>query len=51
MGDWVIVINADKVKINAKREVKEYKGTPLYPTGQTITSYKRNESKASGKNY
>ncbi len=40
-GDWVIVINAEKVKINVKREeLKNYKRHSLYPGGQTITSYK-----------
>ncbi len=40
-GDFVVVINADKVKLTGKREqLKEYKRHSGYPGGQTITSFK-----------
>jgi large subunit ribosomal protein L13 len=41
LGDWVIVINADKVKITGKRaELKEYITHSMYPGGQKVKSYK-----------
>jgi large subunit ribosomal protein L13 len=40
-GDFVVVINAEKVKVTGKREhLKEYKRHSGYPGGQTITSFK-----------
>lgn len=40
-GDFVIVINADKVKVTGKRELfKEYTRHSGYPGGQKITSFK-----------
>jgi len=40
-GDFVVVINADKVRLTGKREqLKEYKRHSGYPGGQTITSFK-----------
>ncbi len=40
-GDFVVVINAEKVKLTGKREqLKEYKRHSGYPGGQTITAYK-----------
>lgn len=40
-GDFVVVINAEKVRLTGKREqLKEYKRHSGYPGGQTITSYK-----------
>ena len=40
-GDFVVVINADKVKLTGKREqLKEYKRHSGYPGGQTTTSFK-----------
>ncbi|MGB9697601.1 MAG: 50S ribosomal protein L13 [Ignavibacteria bacterium] len=41
VGDWVIVINAEKVKVTGKRvELKDYKRHSLYPGGQKITTFK-----------
>jgi large subunit ribosomal protein L13 len=41
VGDWVIVINADKVRLTGKRaELKDYKTHSRYPGGQKIRSYK-----------
>lgn len=41
LGDWVVVINAEKVKVTGKRaELKDYKTHTLYPGGQRIKSYK-----------
>ncbi|MDD5363562.1 MAG: 50S ribosomal protein L13 [Ignavibacteria bacterium] len=41
VGDWVIVINADKVRLTGKRaELKDYKTHSRYPGGQRIRSYK-----------
>jgi large subunit ribosomal protein L13 len=41
VGDWVIVINADKVRLTGKRaELKDYKTHSTYPGGQRIRSYK-----------
>lgn len=41
IGDWVVVINAEKVRMSGKRESqKEYKTHSLYPGGQKIRSYK-----------
>lgn len=40
-GDFVIVINAEKVRLTGKREsLKEYKHHSLYPGGQKIKSFK-----------
>ena len=40
-GDFVVVINANKVKLTGKREeLKEYKRHSGYPGGQTTTSFK-----------
>jgi large subunit ribosomal protein L13 len=40
-GDFVIVVNADKIKIAAKREeLKTYFHHTLYPAGATVESYK-----------
>lgn len=40
-GDWVIVINADKVKVTGKRaELKEYLTHSRYPGGQRSRTYK-----------
>jgi large subunit ribosomal protein L13 len=39
-GDFVVVINAEKVKVTGKREqLKDYKRHSGYPGGQKITSY------------
>ncbi len=41
LGDWIVVINADKVKVTGKRaELKDYKTHSRYPGGQKIKSYK-----------
>ena len=41
LGDWVVVINAEKVKVTGKRaELKDYKTHTRYPGGQRIKSYK-----------
>ncbi len=41
-GDFVIVINADKVRVTGnKAETKEYQRYSGYPGGQKIISYKR----------
>lgn len=40
-GDFVVVINAKKVRLTGKREqLKDYKRHSGYPGGQTITSFK-----------
>ena len=40
-GDFVVVINAGKVRLTGKREqLKDYKRHSGYPGGQTITSFK-----------
>ena len=40
-GDFVVVINAEKVKVTGKREqLKDYKRHSGYPGGQKITSFK-----------
>ncbi len=40
-GDFVIILNADKVKLTGKRpDKKEYKHHSLYPVGQKIEKYK-----------
>lgn len=40
-GDFVIVINAEKVRLTGKREsLKDYKHHSLYPGGQKIKSFK-----------
>lgn len=41
LGDWIIVINAEKVKITGNRsELKEYITHSMYPGGQKVKSYK-----------
>ena len=41
LGDWVVVINADKVIVTGKRaELKDYKTHSRYPGGQKIRTYK-----------
>jgi large subunit ribosomal protein L13 len=41
LGDCVVVINAEKVKVTGKRaELKDYKTHSTYPGGQKITTYK-----------
>jgi large subunit ribosomal protein L13 len=41
LGDWVVVINADKVRITGKRaELKEYLTHSMYPGGQKVKTYK-----------
>lgn len=45
-GDFVVVINAEKVKVTGKREqLKDYKRHSGYPGGQKITSYQEMLSK------
>jgi large subunit ribosomal protein L13 len=40
IGDWIVVINADKVKVTGKRDQqKEYKTHSLYPGGQKTRTY------------
>lgn len=40
-GDFVIVVNAEKVRLTGKREsLKEYKHHSLYPGGQKIRTFK-----------
>lgn len=40
-GDFVVVINAEKVRLTGKREtLKEYKHHSLYPGGQKIKTFK-----------
>jgi len=40
-GDFVVVINAEKVRLTGKREtLKEYKRHSGYPVGQTTTAYR-----------
>ncbi len=41
MGDWVVVVNAEKVRMTGKRESqKEYLTHSLYPGGQKSRSYR-----------
>lgn len=50
MGDFVVVINAEKVKLTGnKTENKIYKKYSGYPSGQKITSYKKIMEKDSTK--
>ena len=45
-GDFVIVINAEKVKMTGKREeLKKYIWHSMYPGGQKIRSYEEMKSK------
>jgi len=45
-GDFVIVINADKVKMTGKREqLKQYIWHSMYPGGQKIRSYEEMKNK------
>lgn len=45
-GDFVVVINAEKVKVTGKREqLKDYKRHSGYPGGQKIVSYQEMLSK------
>jgi large subunit ribosomal protein L13 len=40
-GDYVVVINADKVKLTGRRsELKTYFHHTMYPAGATVESYK-----------
>jgi large subunit ribosomal protein L13 len=40
-GDFVVVVNAEKVKLTGKRaELKDYKHHSLYPGGQKIKTFK-----------
>jgi large subunit ribosomal protein L13 len=40
-GDFVVVVNAEKVKLTGKREtLKDYKHHSLYPGGQKIRTFK-----------
>ena len=40
-GDFVVVINAEKVRLTGKREIlKDYKTHSLYPGGQKVRSFK-----------
>jgi large subunit ribosomal protein L13 len=40
-GDFVVVINAEKVRLTGKREnLKDYKHHSLYPGGQKVRSFK-----------
>ncbi|MBI4810178.1 MAG: 50S ribosomal protein L13 [Ignavibacteriales bacterium] len=40
-GDYVVVINADKVKVTGRRnELKTYFHHTLYPAGATVETYK-----------
>jgi len=46
VGDWIIVINAEKVMLTGKRaELKDYKTHSRYPGGQKIKSYKEMNEK------
>lgn len=48
-GDFVIVINADKVRMTGKREqLKKYIWHSTYPGGQKIRSYEEMKSKKPG---
>jgi large subunit ribosomal protein L13 len=39
-GDFVVVINAEKVRLTGKREIlKQYKHHSLYPGGQKVRSF------------
>ena len=41
-GDFVVILNADKVKVTGKKaDVLEYQTYSRYPSGQHIYSYKR----------
>ena len=45
-GDFVIVINADKVRMTGKREqLKKYIWHSMYPGGQKIRSYEEMKNK------
>lgn len=45
-GDFVVVINAEKVRLTGKREsLKDYKHHSMYPGGQKIRSFKEMISK------
>jgi large subunit ribosomal protein L13 len=40
LGDWIVVINAEKIKMLGKRaDQKEYKHYSGYPGGQKVVSY------------
>ncbi len=46
MGDFVIVLNAGKVKVTGKKEfAKEYKRYSGYPSGQRVTSFRQMQEK------
>jgi large subunit ribosomal protein L13 len=41
-GDFVVILNADKVKVTGKKaDVLEYQTYSRYPSGQHVYSYKR----------
>ena len=45
-GDFVVVVNAEKVKIyGTKADTKEYQSYSHYPGGQKITSYRKLQEK------
>ena len=40
MGDWVVVLNAEKIKVTGKRaELKEYLTHSRYPGGQKVRTF------------
>ncbi len=46
MGDFVIVLNAEKVKVTGQKEfAKEYKRYSGYPSGQRVTSFQQMREK------
>ncbi len=46
MGDFVIVLNAGKVKVTGQKEfAKEYKRYSGYPSGQKVTSFRQMREK------
>ena len=46
MGDFVIILNAEKVKVTGQKEfAKEYKRYSGYPSGQRVTSFQQMREK------
>ena len=46
MGDFVIILNAGKVKVTGQKEfAKEYKRYSGYPSGQKVTSFRQMREK------
>lgn len=46
MGDFVIILNAGKVKVTGQKELeKEYKRYSGYPSGQRVTSFQQMREK------